>query len=120
MKNYFEYIKKNLSNNWVECPSDYVFTVGERVKINPTSRYTHQAGANKLGTITKDNNNSRNLSRNSDSWYVEWDNGLKDCFYWRKDLLVNDKLNKDYLKRKEILRSKYKDIDPFEEENWKD
>lgn len=102
MKNY----------NWIECPPDYEFSIGERIKMNPMSRYVNQSyDVEKLGTIVK-------KMVHDDCWVVEWDSGNKGCYYWRKDLLINQELSKEYLEKKKLLKLKYKDIDPFEEENW--
>lgn len=95
---------------WIECPPNYSFSPGERVKMNPHSRFKDQALGKKLGTILS--------SRSHDTWRVAWDEGSKTCFYWREDLLIKNGCDEEYMKKREILKSKYKYIDPFEEEIW--
>jgi len=122
-ENWDDDIKENLmtkeknEDKWVKCPDDYYFKMGERIKLSPCSKYQHQVGdKKKLGNIIKQNQYSDN--HNNESWDVEWDVGSKFCYYWRKDLLIDKSTMEKWEKNKEKLRLKYKDIDPYGEENW--
>jgi len=118
MKKYIEYIKENIDDSdWEECPIDYEFSIGERVKMSPTSRFLNQANGERIGTISS---NNKKGEVGEDTWFVNWDNGALHCYYWRKDLLVNKKFTSEFIKKQKELRLKHFDDDPFGEEIWKE
>ena len=123
---FLTYIKEQLENDdeWIECPSDYIFEKGERVKIKPESRYIKQVSGNGTGTIYDTGTfcyvSNAGIDESDPVWYVRWDDGTEGCFYWRVDLLINKEKNKERKRKIEILRDKMKDVDPYGEEDWLD
>jgi len=95
---------------WQKCPRDYQFKIGERVKMSPNSQFKCQAIGNKEGNIAKIGDAS--------TWYVDWDEGSKSCYYWREDLLISKEISEEYRRKREEIRLKHLDIDPYGEDDW--
>ena len=113
MKNLLHSIKNSISSfivfifykDWIECPPNYEFVVGEKIK----SKYSY---------IHKDGKIEGNSIYNKDRFFIKWfndDGTFVDCGYCnRRDLLID----KNSLIKRDKMRMKYSEIDPYGEENW--
>lgn len=72
----------NYEDEWINTPSNYEYSIGERIKISPHSEFNCQARGNKEGNIV--------IKISKDSWTVKWDEGVVNHHYWRKDLLIKN------------------------------
>ena len=84
---------ENENEEWIECPHDYEFDNGEEVKINPKSKFAYQVWGNRKGKIIE-----KNYVPNT--WDVQWYNGYNNCYYWRRDLLINSITKEEWKKKK--------------------
>lgn len=107
-------IFESLDENWVPMPDEYYPVIGEEVKINPNSQYINQVAGDGKGQIKE----FLGRKKGDEVWCVEWYNGRNDCYYWRKDLLINVEKAEKLRKELEKLRKKHIHIDPYGEEDW--
>lgn len=99
MRKIFLYIK--FGKQWIECPKNYNFSIGEKVILNPFKR------------PEKFKKNIGHIKRSSFNFaYVIFDG--REVYCTSSDLLID----KNFIKRRKKLKIKYKKIDPFEEEIW--
>lgn len=85
--------KYDTNEEWVECPDDYEFEIGEEVKMSPWSRYQYQSSGDKTGKIEKKYHTRWDASiypDKADEWVVSWKNGITGRVYTRRDLLIKD------------------------------